>query len=114
MLITRGDGRIIHCTTHDDAVDALRQAQAEGDRYAAVHGVAPDVARDIERRAGYTIGASAAECYDALSGYAQPLPRVDNWCWMSQTSAIGRSVLTTVIITKKPQKSHSKKNFLML
>lgn len=78
IVVVRGDGRVVHCSSRSDAVAALMQAQADGDRYASVHGVTAEERAAIERDAGYTIGASSRDCYDANQHYATPLPRVDN------------------------------------
>ncbi|GIV51643.1 MAG: hypothetical protein KatS3mg038_2164 [Candidatus Kapaibacterium sp.] len=77
-IVVYGDGRIVRCTTYADAVECLRAAQRSGDRYASVHGAAPHVVRTMMEDAGYTISASARECYEALHQHAQPVPHVDN------------------------------------
>jgi hypothetical protein len=59
ITVTRKDGRIFHPATRQEAIILLKQAQAEGDRFATVWGAGDQ--SEIEKEAGYN-GATESEC----------------------------------------------------
>ena len=70
MIVVRGDGRILKDLDRAGVIEALKQAQAERDRFASVIGACCaglDVA-DLEREAGYR-GASYNETLQSLQQF---------------------------------------------
>jgi hypothetical protein len=68
MIIVTGDGRIIKDLDKAGVIRELQAAQKRGDRYCSVTG-AIQVGLDpfdVEREAGYNIGATAKQCERSL------------------------------------------------
>ena len=63
MFVVTGDGRIIVDLDRDGVIRELQAAQRRGDRYCSVNGAYAQGLDpfEIERAAGYTIGANEAE-----------------------------------------------------
>ena len=69
MIVITGDCRIIKDLDRAGVIKELQTAQQRGDKFCSVVGNQDDDFRQIEREAGYTIGASEAECETALAPY---------------------------------------------
>lgn len=67
LLIVRGNGRVIKNLTEAEAIEELKKAQAEGDRFASVWG-AYEKREELEKKAGYK-GASAEEIGESLKPF---------------------------------------------
>jgi hypothetical protein len=80
MIIVTGDGRIIKDLDKDGVIRELQSAQKRGDKYCSVTGAIQLGLDpfDLEREAGYKIGATAKQCersLDKLSKHAAALGR---------------------------------------
>ena len=66
-MVIRGDGRILRNLTREGVIEALKQAEADHDRYASVLGWIAEGLNytDLEAEAGYH-GASETECLESL------------------------------------------------
>ena len=73
MIIVTGNGRIIKDLDKDGVICELQAAQKRGDKYCSVTGAIQlgiDPA-DLEREAGYKIGATTEQCERGLDGSAR-------------------------------------------
>lgn len=73
MIIVTGDGRIIKDLDKDGVIRELQAAQKRGDRYCSVTGAIQLGLDpfDLEREAGYKIGATAKQCERSLDRSAR-------------------------------------------